>query len=88
VCASTVKKIEAKNQATSGRRNTGQTGGAGSSWAISARVAGSRSAASSSRAFMAATKAGKMAMPAHCSSAPNAVTETMKPMEPHMRTRA
>ena len=79
--------MDAKNQATSGRRSSGSTGGAGSSCTASARGAGRRSAASSSKAFITATNQGKTPMPTPSSKAPNSVTETMKPTEPHMRTR-
>ena len=85
-----MKKTEAKNHATSGRRSTGSTGSmgnAGSLCTASARVAGRRKAATSRSASIAATKPGKMAMPTLSSKAPKAVTETMKPIEPHTRTR-
>ena len=82
-----MKKTEAKNQATAGWRSRGSTGGAGSSCTAPLRVAGRRSAAASSSAFIAATNHGKTPMPAASSNAPKPVTETMKPTEPHMRTR-
>ena len=50
-------------------------------------VAGRRKAAISSKAFITATKAGKTPMPTASSSAPKAITATMKPTEPQTRTR-
>ena len=83
----TVKKAEAKNQATSGWRSRGSTGGAGSPCTTGTRSRGRRITAASMATFISTTSQGKSPTPAASSSTPQAMTVTMKPIEPHMRTR-
>ena len=85
--ASTVKKTDAKNQATSGFLRRCSAAGAGSSFDTCSWLRGRRVAAHSSKAFMAATIHGKARTPSRSSTRPKTATEAMNPTEPHTRTR-